>query len=364
MLIYVFLTLTILIVFRLFGNKKGLIISFVLFALIAALRNTSVGADTILYNYNYTSIGEKQSWAYENSRFEIGFFYLCKVLYVINKDPQTLIFVSSIFINFSFFIFIYKHSNNYFVSSLIYLFGNIYFSNMNIMRQAIAVSILILGYSFLKKKKIISYLIVIGVASLFHDVAWAAIILVLIELLPTKRWNYLLIIFVSLFVFVLYSNFFDLLTSIMGHEEYLDSKYAESNYFGAIFNFVIPLVAVGIPVLYSILNNLDIDKESHKYICTLLVYLCFMGLVIRMNIFNRIAGLFGAYLIIIIPHFLKKIGYFSNNEIDQNISLYNATRDRYIISFITLATYCVSFFIICYSRPEWFNCVPYKFFWQ
>ena len=149
-------------------GKYYLIFIFSILTLLSALRNISVGVDTSQYYEAYKLIGTIEWNELDKLRYEIGFSLLCKVLNYISSNPQLLLIVTSIFINSSVGLFIYRNSNNVVLSSFIFITYNLYFNYMNIMRQAIAIAIVLFAYEYLKNKKIIKYSILVLIASLFH----------------------------------------------------------------------------------------------------------------------------------------------------------------------------------------------------
>lgn len=352
LIIYIFLIIAILLSFSLAKEKKNaLLFSFICFTLIAMLRSKMVGVDTLQYYDNYKVIGLSSGGT--TTRYEVGFYWMCRILYKINHNPQTLIMVSSIIINLSVFTFIRKHSSNYLLATLIYFFDNLFFSNMNIMRQALAVSVLLLGYSLLRDKKFFKFSLVIIIASLFHTVALVAFLLVLFRLIPKRKWIRLSMIIVMVLLFVFANKLFDVVTKLFGYSNYADSDYSNSNYFGAALTFAIPLLGLGIPLAYIKLFKVDVKEEQnfHFYTVITIAFIGFSALVMRMTIFNRLSGLFNIFALILIPYYLNLIK-------KRNVTDYK------IVTGVVLLVYIVSFVVIIALRPEWTKCVPYEFFWS
>ena len=349
MLVYLILIFAILLVFSLSKNKnKALAISFVLITLVAAIRKYTVGADTIQFYRAYTLILRDSSWDYTNFRYEPGFYYLCKILGYINKDAQILIIVTSIFINFSVYRFIEKNSPGYLLSTILYIIMNCFFSNMNIMRQAVALAILLFGFEFLKEKKYIKYILVICIAILFHNVSFAALLLLIFSILPNKKSIYFIEIILALITFLLYKQFFNILTLGFGYSGYATSEYGVSNYFGAVLSALEILLIMLFLFFSSYKKNIKFDNKNIRlFSIAEILYIWFDLLVIRMNIFNRISGLFSIYNIILIP------------IIFEHMKKYN--KDNYkIATTIFFTIYIASFIIISLYRPEWYGVIPYE----
>lgn len=348
-------TLILISIFFVFSkNKKNaLLASLVILTIISALRSYNVGVDTKAYVSAYKLIGLSSRWNYLDFRYEPGFYYLCKILNIFSSEPQTLIIITSIFINFSVYKFVKKHSKNYFLSIILYVIMNIFFSFMNIMREAIAVCIILYGYDYLLAKKHFNYFLVILLASLFHTSAFAALILLFYALLPKKKIFYFSEIIISIITFIFYSNFFNLISSIFGYSNYANGIFGLSNYFGSLLVFLECFMVFSL--LYFIAfsgrkNEYDKNKIHILSVITI-IYLWFEFLTLRMVIFNRLYGIYAIYSIISIPELL----YIIKTKSKFNYS---------ICLFATLTIFLSSFLIIGFFRPEWYETIPYYFYWQ
>lgn len=353
MIIYVFLLLACFLLFRISKDKtKSLIISFILITLVAALRKYTVGADTVQFYSDFSNIITDSSWNYNNFRYEPGFYYLCKLLGLITSDPQILLIITSIIINFSVYKFIKNNSNDYCLSAILYILMLYFFSNMNIMRQALALSILLFGFNYLKEKKYLKYIIVVAIASLFHTVAFASLLLLVFLILPNKKMVYFIQCILACISFVFYKQLFKILSLGFGYESYATSEFGVSNYFGSVLS-ALEIFAIGLLLIVFSERKKEDSKNDVEKILTIayILYIWFSFLTIRMNIFNRISGLFGIYNIVFIPYLLKKI-------LEKNETTY------FMLKFVCLCVYMMSFFIISIYRPEWYGAIPYYFFWQ
>ena len=353
---YIYLLLLVLILLIFFFNKnkkKALIYSFILISLVAILRKYTVGVDTPQFSDAFSRIASDSTWNYLNFRYELGFYYLCKIISIFSKEPQWLIVVSSAFINYSVYRFINKNSSNYLLSTLLYILMNCFFSNMNLMRQAISLEILLFGFEQLKEKKYIKYIIFVLISSLFHTVSFASILLLAFSILPNRKMTYYFEILLAIVTFLFYKQFFNILSLGFGYSEYAQSIFGTSNYFGSL------ICALEIFLIIVFLNVLTksnrIKKENNNTIKCLniavILFIWFSFLTIRMTIFNRISGLFMVYSIVLIPSMLDNIKSINNNNYK-------------IAKGVVLTMYLLSFMIISIYRPEWYGVIPYSFFWN
>ncbi|TKF83646.1 EpsG family protein, partial [Vibrio sp. F13] len=133
--------------------------------------------------------------------FEFGFKLLISIIKTLNLSFQFLIFLSNLFVLFCVYNFIdeeVKHKN---LAVLLFYSTCYLFLNFSILRQGIAIGILLLSLRFLFNKKIIASLMMIFLASLFHMTA-----IVFLPILLIANYTYLprhlyLILFSSVTMF-------------------------------------------------------------------------------------------------------------------------------------------------------------------
>lgn len=354
MIIYLLLILVVLLCFRTMKEEKALLFSFLSMSLIAALRSPGVGVDTQQFYDAFYVIGESASLS--SFRYEYGFTLLCKILYLLFKNGQSLIVFTSLFIHFSVYRFIKRNSKNYAQSTLLYIFMNLFFNYMNIMRQAMAIAVLLLGYDLLRDKKYFSYLIVIAIASLFHISALLAVGLILLKMIRFDKKSLIGLTLAGLVVFALLTQIFDLMILIFPqYSAYKDSIYASGNLFGSLLDFMMNFFIVVLLILanrsFEKSRENALPEEENFLTLTMIVYLILLSFIVRINLFNRFSPILGIYLILFVPNTIKQIR-------QENEALGN--RCQFIVFGIALASFC----IINLFRPEWTGAIPYTFFWN
>lgn len=334
-------------------RKTFLRISFLLLALVAGVRNNTVGIDTFQYYKNFKVISNLSFLEFGSMRYEYGFSLVCKLLSYISSNPQILILVTSIFTNFCVMRFLYLNSKNVAFSVYTYILLNYYFSYMNIMRQAIAIAIILLFFEYLKKDEKAKFIIGVILASLFHFSAIVCLSFLFLEKIKYKKsYKYIIVpVFLILFIFGR-----DLFLVIAQNSErfsiYIGSEFDVSNYFGALINFVVSILILFFGIYINRFDKESIEKnENNKewmlYFKLMICYAAFTLLEMRVSIFNRITPYFSVYTLIWIPNNLLKI---------------KKAKDRFFTSFLIfvfLLLYCL---IIMIYRPNWYGVVPYQIF--
>lgn len=359
MLIYI-LQILLIVVFYVLLSFKGMnskrekvfcIFSFIVLSIVACFRDYSVGYDTGQYVTAFQKSSSLTLLTLSTLRYEYGFSLLCVLLNKISSNPQILLITTSIFINYSILRFIYKNSDNKLLSVLLYILLNTYFFYTSAMRQAIAISIILLGFDNVQSEKYVKFILYVLVASFFHQSAFLSLLFIFFK---KKRYNKtfiyeLLIMFVFFFIFG--KNIFDVLSKLSPRlGEYSMSQFNVENYFGALLqfalNFVLFFIGYFIILKKDITILIDKKNKNNIYVGIMAGSLLFYLLTMKVSIFNRFSPYFSIFIIIWLPNCLSKLK-FSKNRLFLSIS----------IVFVLI----IYWGMINYLRPEWYGMVPYSF---
>ena len=328
------------------SNKKKriyLIIIFGLLTIVSAFRNVSVGVDTEQFCRVFDIVKNKDLIECFSFRYEKGFVVLCKILSFFSNNKQILIMCSSIIIVPLMGRFIYNNSKDVVLSSYIYICINIFAMQMNAMRQALAVAIILLGYDMLlKNNKRIRYIIVVIIASLFHSSALIMILLLFIKNKEYKKKYYFYTLIFGILALLMSNKIFSMGTSLfpqyLGYE---NSRFYDSSIIGGTISSIIYFIIL----TYGILLRKNKEYNMEAYIISILFVIQMM--VIRINLFVRLTTYFEMFTCIWIPN-----ATMLSTKIKNRVAL------KYII-YIAFFTYWL---IIALYRPEWHGVVPYKFY--
>ena len=325
-------------------NKKiYMIIAFIILGGVAAIRSSSVGTDTDQFTLFFCIVQERTILDVVNSiRYEVGFVVLCKVLGFITTSPQILIIVTSIFINGVITLFIYKESKDVVFSIILYIALNYYFSYMNIMRQALAISIILLGYIlFLKKNKKILFILSVMLASAFHTTAILVVAILFFKDIKYKMSHYIITVITSLIAFLLAPQLFMLASRLLNsYSVYVNSVFYESNYFVAVFIFLINFTMLTV----SFFSNRKENRRLSKLLIISSIAVISSAIGIRITLLGRMANYFNIYNIVLLPNAIQN----NTNKITR--------KSVYLLALIFSVAY---FLILLKYRPEWYQVIPY-----
>lgn len=353
-------------------RKYYIIFAFTVLTVLSMVRSHNVGRDLKSHYfdsfYRVINMGwsELSGLAYEN-----GYSAFNKVISLFTSNGQWMIAIHALFVVGITGWFIYKNSENVVMSTFLFITTNAWFMYMNIMRQAMAVCMILIGTEILKQKKlsIIRYLLfvlIILFAMQFHTSAIVAIIIPIFEYIPFKRIHIILSSFGMVAAFILSSFIFKLLSLFqIGKRDYTEF-YASS---GAVIN-ITSLYFVFIYILFFAIGILSLvfykkKKASYKdeacisnskeYSDSFLLYMLLATILcrivgLRISIISRMSFCFMPYSFILVPRAINAI----NGELDRKIVKYA------VYGLMTLA-----FIVLGYTNAAvLYGTVPYQFFWE
>lgn len=164
--------------------------------ILSAFRHYTVGYDTVNYVNRYSIIANTPFNNLPNISgrldFEMGYIYVNKFLSYINSDYRFLLIVTSLFILISFGIFIYTNSKITWLSYFVFITLGYWGNSLNVLRQFISISILLLGIRFVQKSQLGRFIFTVLVASTIHTSALFFVVIYPLSKLNLNRYFYII----------------------------------------------------------------------------------------------------------------------------------------------------------------------------
>ena len=296
------------------------------FFVVSAIRY-NVGVD---YFYTYAPHYFKLGHGLDAHHIEIGYMVIEKFCLLFTKDYQLLFAVTSAIIIGLTFYTIYKESPYPALSVAIYFLIGYFFHSLNIMREYLAISVLLFSYKYLIKKNYIKWIISVIIAFLLHSTSLifvAAILLCDREIFDLKRT---IIISILLFVFGRYvwEILVDLVISKTRFISYIGSKFDKQDIrtLDIIVNSILYII-----IYYLYKNTKEVGRLEKFFLNVQALALFFMVSAATMYLLFRLSFYFGIFNIISIPYFLKK------SDINK--------RDKIILIAVLMTTLCTNIYI-------------------
>ena len=298
-------------------EKSFLIVMGVLLVLIAAFRDNSIGndlntyldifyhsedipvANIIIDSFSFKHFG---STAIYNGSYEVGYILLNKIIiFFTDSDFVFKLVISSIIIT-SYFYFFYKYSENVYLSFYIFYALGYYAQSMVIIRQCIALSVLLFSLKYINEHKLINFSFIVLLACLFHKSAIVFLISYPLCNIKCTKKNIIILLCVTVILFIALQNLLPFMIKTF-YPFYMNLIVT-----GEGFNYFMLLFAI------FILGMLCIQKkeimESNKPI----IAIYFVGMIIQLfafnfSLLNRLALYFQFYMMIFIPLFINNCKY-------------------------------------------------------
>lgn len=332
-------------------NRNFLILVCVELIFFAGLRNPTIGADTGVYlrALNYYAalpkgeiLGAKLVYPFD---FEVGYFLLTKICALIGMNETQFLLLIAAIIYVPFFRFLYKYSENPMLSFVIWVAFGFFGYTLGIFRQMIALSITLCGFSYIRERRMIRYILVVAFASMFH---WSALIIIplyffyWVDIKKIFKWVLVaeVIAFVGARIILLF-----VLRFVPQYAGYINGQYdlqGSGNTMLIILNLVL---VVG---YYIYCKEKMKTQNSVMRICisALMIATILQAMGHAMEIFGRIIPYYSIYMILLIPICINR--YFRpQSRVWVNV-----------LVFILLMT----IFYILHVGNEML--CPFQFFWQ
>ena len=252
MLVYllnIFLIIVWALVFRI-GKRSRIkdilfvVICFCQMFLISAYR-FDVGYDYGMYasGFFWMSVDGFSNMSYED--WEIGFILINKLLGQFTAEPGAIMILTSFLALLGPGYMIARYSKNPFISVFLYLNFNLFYFDMNFIRQAIAMSVLCFAYGFLRDKKFWRFLLLALIAVSFHFSAAYIIAVYFVSLLKINSRTFLLYLFGLFYYYMLSDGLLNFVLSRF-HTEYLGSRFIKYGVYVqyAVFPLILALAMV------------------------------------------------------------------------------------------------------------------------
>ncbi|RXF69418.1 EpsG family protein [Arcticibacter tournemirensis] len=348
-------------------SKRFVIAYFSIITILIMFRSESVGNDTDQYIHLFNTIAEKkniQEYLHE-SRFEVGFVYLNRILSSISSDPQILFIVSGFITAYSFARFIYQYSELPWLSSLMFMTLQFYDLTLTGARQALAIGILLFSYDFLLKRKFIPYFALVLLASAIHTSSILFLILYPLTSQKVGKNFFIYSTIVTLLVFVFFSTFLSLVMPVLpqytnyfneGGDSYSNSATVAIGLMLGLWLIMFVIARKAKKRQIPITDRSKCKRIFTQYpkavenVFAVSVWLGIIMLFLALHgtILNRYKYVFSASMLAFYPNALNGI----------------RGKKRSLLINVSCIVFVVYIIIIYVFRPEWQSTYPYSFFWN
>lgn len=300
--------------------------------LLACLRYR-IGFDYDMYAQGFVLMNREGFTTLRYLDWEPGFVLLTKVIGLFTNQISLYMGILAAICLIPWAWLIYRYSPCPGISVLLFL--NLYFLylNMNFLRQAIAISITLFAWPFLKERKFWRFSAIIVLASLFHTTALVLLPVYLLLCIRPGGGLFLFYAYILLFFYISSEGILNLLTMVF-HQEYANSIFLQGiPYLYAL----VPLVLL--ILLYVFRNQMMQINSYNRYLIGLQFFAVFcMVMMTRHAILERLSYYAYAYSVLAVPellHSLKPRQQLRPGMATQRISL-EKQEVRYAVVFLAV----------------------------
>lgn len=304
-------------------KKNNLFINIAFIALFIILIIRQPISDMKNY-FNYFSYLKNASIEqFLNFKLELMYKVLNIVIANIWFNERFFMFVIDVITTLGVYIFIKKYSKNYLITLLLFITIGTYYMQFFILRQAIAIGILLYSIKYIEKKKLFKFVLCVLLATLFHR---SSIIFILAYFICNIEFNLkYLMLWIGIWTVTFLSK--GILSNVImkyAHQGYNSIAIINEGY-GRLAIFV-GILSLTICIDYFIKRKSNSNKEklisireeddeiSIFYNLTLLTIL-FQILTTQNDFFSRVANIFCIGPVILLPNMISQLKMKQNKQI-------------------------------------------------
>lgn len=336
-------------------SERALLLAMSLIYLLCVLRASSVGRDIPGYQTAY-ELTKKMPWSnFSYIYFENGYILLMKICNGLNLSFQMYFVVLYVIILLPVFTFIRDYSDNKLMSLLIFVCYIIFEFDLTGLRQALAISIVLLAFQVLlagKKGKNLKYILMVLLAATIHKSALIALVfLPLVSFVKSLRWYTVAMLIAVAVSMGARQYLFGVISVIFDRESFADRGLNIGG--NIIFMCAVTIMSVYVyDVQRKTLQNGATDEQILQYQREIFMLKAFMFGIVLSLFFGeattaRSYMYFSIVTMVLIPNVCAKF------ERKNRILIEGA----FVIFFIV-------FFYFNSLKANNFDIVPYRFFWE
>lgn len=309
------------------NKKKFIIFAFITFALLGGLRAGNVGKDTVSYLsiFQQVSAGIPLGVVHErDTTIELGYLCFVKIISFFTKNEQVFLLIQSSLICIGISKFLYDNSKNIYLSMAMF-YALLFTSTMNIMRQYLALVLVIQCISLIDKRKYLTCILIMVMAILIHKSSIIFLFILFAYVFKNNRYFLPTFGFIGLLAcYLLTTNYLSKILVFLGYGRYIGSHYMKAATSSGIMAYVYTLISItGILIYFLIKNKKEIDKSLYNFYLLMSIVGTIVVWLTQINsMFSRFGTYFIIFMLLLLPEILEKIKYIFINSKNIRVVLF------------------------------------------
>ncbi len=329
-------------------NRMMLILFFLGFFVLLSLRDTTVGRDLYTYRIIFERCSVTEFKSLPEQQWELGYTIYNKIISMVSTNYRLFLIITALIILVPIYKLYSKEKEFSFLAIVLFINMPCFLMIFSGLRQAIAISIGILVYIAVEKKKYILSILLVLLAMSFHISAFVLVLIYPAFFLKIKAKHLLFVVPIMLVIYLFRIPLLSFIISLMP-SQYIEF-YGEIQQTGAIVMTILFLIFV--VFAFVILDETSMSKKDYFMRNVLLVATIFHFFVPVHGLVQRASY----YFLIFVPISI--------------LSVVKAPKKR-LKNISDLAVVVMSIFFILYffynaafSTDNLLDVFPYKFFWS
>lgn len=323
-------------------RKAALIAFFSILLFLLAFKGMSVGNDSYNYLYKFNVFGHASWQKVFTLTPEPAYNVLNKLVYLVTHEYLALQIVVAVIIILPVAIYYVRESEMPILTIALLLIQSNFSMFFSGYRQCIAISLGIIAFEFVKRKKIIFFLLIVILAYLFHNSAFMLLFLYPLYHIKINKNRLIIVVPVVLAIFIFNRQIFNWIKVLFS--DVFDIKLHAT---GAYMMLVLFLIFTVMSFLFPSKDCDDKDLFGlRNYMILALVIQMFASL-------HPLAMRMGYYFTIFIPILIPKV-------------IKSSVRWRQIayVSAVVMSGFFIVYFFINTPSHNALGIYPYHFYWE
>lgn len=296
-------------------NKIFINIGFIILFIILVIREPYLDMIRYIDVFKQTKIQTFSSIL--QLRWEPLYLFLNLIISLFTNNERIFIAIVAILGLIGPYVFIKRYSDNYLFSLIFFIILGIYNYNFYIIRQALAISILLIGIRYIEQKSLIKFLLIVLLATGFHTSSIVFLIAYPICNLKISTKGIMLYILLIIIAFIAGERMIQLIYSITPYSTYSE-RASISDGTGRLVLLTIIFLAMlilmhfkkeklGNEMKIRIFTPREKSDKNTIFFNMLMIGIFFQVLAIQQSVVVRLANIFIAPTIALIPNVINLV---------------------------------------------------------
>lgn len=267
----------------------------------------NIGTDFAAY-YKLNQVFTANFWTSLASLGEAGILVLRDLVSLFSTDGAAYIFTFSLLTVGLSCIVLFRNTDDYVFTLMLYIFCGCWHGSFNGVRQYLATTVLMLGFHFIREKKLIPYAITVFVAFLFHHSAIVMIVPYFVMRNEVTPRNIIFLAIGTLIVSLNYETMFQFV-GFLKDRDVMMNTYATSSV------NILRVLANAAPAIAAIIINMGKELDEEQTFCINGLIINAVAMIASAN--STYLARIGVYTGVFIPLYLSRVIRLKNKNFER-----------------------------------------------